>query len=160
MMHQLCLSAGQASSLERRARAASPYECCGAVLGCTRGGVTVAAHILPLTNSDRRASRFSIADTHLRWARRVAAELRLDLVAIYHSHSGSAAVLSRDDRESLEYSSYPWIIIGFGPGGDVDIQAYAAGPGTPIPVQIAARVGPPLTSGRPPGVVNLRCGVE
>ena len=41
----------------------------------------------------------------------------------------------------------PWIIVGFGSGGGLDIRAYAAGPGTPIPVQITAPdVAPPLSA--------------
>jgi proteasome lid subunit RPN8/RPN11 len=137
VMRALCLSTLHVADLVRRARATSPLECCGVLLGLVRGGIAVVEQVVPLNNTDRRPGRFSISDTEFRRARQAAAETRLDLLAILHSHAVGAAIPSSADREALRYSEYPWVILGFGPTGEPEVRAFASGQGVPIPVRVA-----------------------
>lgn len=86
-----------ARSIERFARKAYPYECCGALVG-TDGAVAL---VLPLANTsdEPKERRFRIRpDDYLRVERR-AAEEGAELLGFYHSHPNHPARPSAYDLQ-------------------------------------------------------------
>lgn len=136
MTRALHMSSALADVLFRNAVLARPLEFCAALLGSTSVDTVVVADVVRLTNCDRRPDRFDITDAELRRAQVLAAEQRLEIVALVHSHSSARAVPSDRDRAAISYSRYPWAIVGFDERGDVEVNAYDVGSCVPIAVVI------------------------
>ena len=138
ILRAVALSAAHASYIEYAARAARPYECCGALVGRRNDADGSVTDVVRLRNSDTRPARFSIPDMELRRARKVAQELKGEVVAIFHSHAGRA-LPSHPDRAAIAYSAYPWVIVGFDEQDDFEIAAFLAPSSGSLPVRIESR---------------------
>jgi proteasome lid subunit RPN8/RPN11 len=84
-------------SIERHARDAYPYECCGALLG--RGASIL--QVLPIANSsdEPRQRRFRIRPEDFQRTEKHAEQQQLELLGFYHSHPDHPARPSAYDLE-------------------------------------------------------------
>jgi proteasome lid subunit RPN8/RPN11 len=130
--------------------AAAPRECCGFLLGASRGGRHVARRVVATSNPVAAPGGFAIPDHELRRVRRVAADAGLDILAVYHSHPSGSLELSERDREALAHSEWPWIVVAPDPAGDgVRLREWSAPRGAIR--QRARGAWPNGGEGRPPG---------
>lgn len=67
--------------------------------------------VVGTNNAKSAPGGFAIADYELRRIQRIAQEVNLKWLAIYHSHPSGLAVLSDSDRNALSYSPWPWVLI-------------------------------------------------
>jgi len=109
-------------------------EVCGVLLGPT--GERVAQRTLSLRNADDSPCAFSVPGYELRRARATAAMLGLSLIGLYHSHPGGSPLLSGGDREGLEASQLPWLIIARDGDGCLELAAYGWPHASPMQVVI------------------------
>jgi proteasome lid subunit RPN8/RPN11 len=117
--HRIRVTRTIVERLEREARAAAPYECCGFLAG--RGDLIHALY--PLRNVAERPLVEYFADV-----REVLAAFRTmrtrgeELLGIYHSHPTSAASPSATDIERAYYPEAVYFIISLQPA--LDLRAY------------------------------------
>ncbi len=117
-MPQLLIAPDDLATVERRALAAFPAECCGLLLGEVEDGDTVRiGRVEPCVNqaADQRR-RFTISPGSLLRAYRRARDRGERVVGTYHSHPRGAAVPSEVDRESA-WPGASYLIVGLGEGG-------------------------------------------
>ena len=103
------------------ARSESPNECCGLIAG--QDGV--ATRVFRVTNSE--ASPFMYV-MEPREQLRIMDDIDAagwDLLAIYHSHTRSAAYPSRTDVELAFYPTTPYMIVSLADRDRPEIRAYA-----------------------------------
>jgi proteasome lid subunit RPN8/RPN11 len=115
------IAAEASEAILAHARAASPAECCGLLVGNT-GRIERA---VPARNLAERPSRYLIdpAD-HIR-ARRAAREAGQTVLGFYHSHPASEPVPSSTDLDEASYPEAIYLIAGTGPAGVLsEIRAY------------------------------------
>ena len=107
------------ADLEAHARAESPRECCGLLLGTP--GRVVASHRARNLSDD--ANRFLLDPRAHIEALRAARSGGPDVVGFYHSHPHSAPVPSSRDLAESAYPGALHVIVGLGSGA-ADIRAY------------------------------------
>jgi len=101
------------------AREASPFECCGILVGTPHAIVTA----VRAANLSESPTRFLIdPHDHIR-ARREARAARLEVIGFYHSHPRSDAVPSATDLAEASYAGHLYLIVGLA-GDDPDVQLY------------------------------------
>jgi len=106
--------------------AALPQECCGALLGTLEGSHMRVHGVLPMLNTATELGGFSISASEIRRARLAAARRGEDIVALFHSHPGGPTSLSEADRDSLQYSEWPWVIISQGAtASEIQMECHA-----------------------------------
>jgi proteasome lid subunit RPN8/RPN11 len=105
-------------------REAYPEECCGALLGSTRGEHTRVERIERLANAregDRRR-RYVIAPQEYLRAEREAEQAGISLLGFYHSHPDHPAVPSDYDREhALPFFRYLVLAVSSGTPGEAAV---------------------------------------
>ncbi|WP_181179371.1 hypothetical protein [Methylibium rhizosphaerae] len=79
-----------------------------------------------LPNLSARTDAFIVSRAGWQLVRTHAADRRLRIAALVHSHPRGTG-LSRADRKGLERSTLPWIIVAAGPGG-IDYAVHAPPP--------------------------------
>ncbi len=109
MPYQIFLSDTARSTIHQEAQNAFPNECCGFLLGTTRGRSRLIDHALPVANSkegDQRR-RFEISPTDYLHAEQYAIASGKQLLGIYHSHPNHPAIPSEYDlAQALPFFSY------------------------------------------------------
>ena len=100
-MSGLALPASVADELMRHARAELPNEACGLLSGSLAGGRATAFR--PARNVEASPLRYNVHPEDLVRITFAIEEAGEDLVAIFHSHTRSAAVPSATDRRSAMY---------------------------------------------------------
>ncbi len=122
-----------AGELVDHALADLPNECCGLIAG--RGGT--ATRVLRATNS--QGSPFMYVMDPREQLRMMDAidEAGDDLLAIYHSHTRSAAYPSRTDVELAFYPDTLYLIVSIADRDAPDIRAFRLSKGAPEGEQIA-----------------------
>ena len=105
-------------------REAYPEECCGALLGSTRGERARIERIERLSNAregDRRR-RYVISPQEYLRAERAAEEAGISLLGFYHSHPDHPAVPSDYDRQNaLPFFHYLVLAVPSGTPGEVSV---------------------------------------
>ncbi len=92
------------------ARASSPEECCGLLLGSgDRADVVFRAH-----NLEKSPTRFQIDPLDHFAAIRAARSAGRRIVGVYHSHPQTAARPSPADLADASYREYLYLIVGLG----------------------------------------------
>jgi proteasome lid subunit RPN8/RPN11 len=117
-MPRLLIAPNDLETVERRALAAFPAECCGLLLGTAVGGETVRiGRVEPCVNQapDQRC-RFTISPDSLLAAYRWARQRGEQILGTYHSHPQGAAVPSEIDRESA-WPGASYLIVGLSEEG-------------------------------------------
>lgn len=105
-----------------------PRECCGFLLGDKQGGATNATLAVPVLNAEPGAGSFAIPDSEIDRVRDLARRVKLEVMALYHSHPGGHAMLSPTDAAALVHSEWPWLILTLSPtNGRLDTTWFAAG---------------------------------
>ncbi len=89
------------------ARRDSPIEACGFLAG---KGAAI-ERLIPATNERKSPIAFSVPVAELFDLFRYLRSERLNLLGIYHSHPGSAAVPSKQDRELFFYPGISYWIV-------------------------------------------------
>ncbi len=118
-MTRIRLTRAVAERLEREARAAAPYECCGFLAGCG----DVVRSVYPLRNVAERPTVEYFADVQdVLAAFRAMRACGESLLGIYHSHPTSAAFPSPTDVERAYYPEAIYFIISLQPA--LDLRAY------------------------------------
>ncbi|HET7082638.1 MAG TPA: M67 family metallopeptidase [Candidatus Limnocylindria bacterium] len=100
-MNRLALPAAVAHELMRHARAELPNEACGLLSGSLAGGLATAFH--PARNAEASPLRYNVHPEDLVRITFAIEDAAEDLVAIFHSHTRSAAVPSATDLRSAMY---------------------------------------------------------
>jgi len=97
-MTPIALDPSLHAAIRAHAERIYPEECCGALIGPTRGSIT---HTLELdnTSTDAKLRRFLVGPDAYRRAEKHAAALGRDLLGFYHSHPDHPAVPSAFDLE-------------------------------------------------------------
>lgn len=116
------------------ARATSPFECCGILIGSgTRIDETA-----PARNLSESPSRFLIDPADHIAARRAARSRGLDVVGFYHSHPHSAAWPSPTDLAEAAYPEAVHLIVSLADGGvDARLFRIDQGAATELPLTTA-----------------------
>lgn len=101
MVRGLSLPAAVAEAVMRHARAELPNEACGLLSGSLADGSATAFH--PARNVEASPLRYSVHPDDLVRITFAIEDAGEDLVAIFHSHTRSAAVPSATDRRAAMY---------------------------------------------------------
>jgi proteasome lid subunit RPN8/RPN11 len=118
---------------------ALPFEAAGFLLGRRRAAEPPAGEVAVLCRSAGRQGEFAVPDHELLRISAYAYDRRLQIVALFHSHPSGDRRLSAADRSTLRYSAWPWVLATpIGPSAGVELTAYRAGDGAPMPCRIAA----------------------
>ncbi len=99
--HGLVIPAALAQELLAHARAELPNEACGLLSGSLADGRATAFH--PTRNAEASPLRYSVHPDDLVRITFAIEDAGEDLVAIFHSHTRSAAVPSATDRRAAMY---------------------------------------------------------
>lgn len=99
--HGLAIPAAVAAQLLAHARAELPNEACGLLSGSLADGRATAFH--PTRNAEASPLRYSVHPDDLVRITFAIEDAGQDLVAIFHSHTRSAAVPSATDRRAAMY---------------------------------------------------------
>jgi len=99
--HGLAIPATVAAELLAHARAELPNEACGLLSGSLADGRATAFH--PTRNAEASPLRYSVHPDDLVRITFAIEDAGEDLVAIFHSHTRSAAVPSATDRRAAMY---------------------------------------------------------
>lgn len=105
----LAIKSEQLRSMHQHAEEAYPYECCGFMYGTDDGDSRQVKVVRRAENTreENKRRRFEISPLEYRQAERIADELDLDLVGIYHSHPDHPAEPSEHDRkQAMPFFSY------------------------------------------------------
>jgi [CysO sulfur-carrier protein]-S-L-cysteine hydrolase len=103
------------------AREDLPNECCGMV----GGSDGVAATVYRAENAEASPLRYSIdAKEQFRLMREIEDEAGEDLVAIYHSHTKSAAYPSQTDVNLAGWPEAVYLIVSLADGGAPDFKGF------------------------------------
>ena len=92
------------------ARVRVPEEACAILAGTINADVHIVREIIVLENIDHSSVSFSVSGTELIRAYEQAGRLGLDIIGVFHSHPGSAAVPSLKDRRYMEINPVIWPI--------------------------------------------------
>jgi proteasome lid subunit RPN8/RPN11 len=129
------LPAAVRRAIVRHAIAARPQECCGFLIGRRRE--TLAA--LPMPNvAETPATRFRIDDAAHVEARRLLRRFDppIEIVGVYHSHPGGAAIPSPVDVAEAYYPDWLYVIVGLG-GPRPSLRAFRISHGKARPQRLA-----------------------
>lgn len=99
--HGLAIPAAVAAQLLAHARAELPNEACGLLSGSLADGRATAFH--PTRNAEASPLRYSVHPDDLVRITFAIDDVGEDLVAVFHSHTRSAAVPSATDRRAAMY---------------------------------------------------------
>ncbi len=99
--HGLAIPAAVAAELLAHARAELPNEACGLLSGSLADGRATAFH--PTRNAEASPLRYSVHPDDLVRITFAIDDVGEDLVAVFHSHTRSAAVPSATDRRAAMY---------------------------------------------------------
>jgi proteasome lid subunit RPN8/RPN11 len=111
--------------IEYHAEQTYPEECCGMILGFSKGGFHSIEEIIRIDNSqdENRRRRFFITPEQYRQAEQRARELKMELLGFYHSHPDHPAAPSVFDTDhALPWFTY--IIVSVGQGKAAAMTAW------------------------------------
>lgn len=125
---ELHVTASALARLREHARSAYPAECCGALLGRSRGAegpaAVVRAVALRNESTGRRDSRYLIGGATVLEIERDAGREGLALVGFYHSHPDHAPEPSALDR-ALAWPTCAYLIVGVSEGEAGPVRAWS-----------------------------------
>jgi len=125
---RLRFTASSAGRLRRLAFSALNAEICGFLLGREETSYVQVDDVLVVRNGDSGWSAFAISDEEASWAQREAARLRLEIVALFHSHSCGSVALSQADLDGVIVSDLTWVVVApDADKGTVCVGVYGAG---------------------------------
>jgi proteasome lid subunit RPN8/RPN11 len=111
---RLAISASLLADVIAHARRELPNECCGLLAGRIADGVGLVSAQFEIRNDAASTSEYETNARDMFAAFRAMRERGFELLAIYHSHPGSAPVPSRRDIERNTYGeSVVHVIAGF-----------------------------------------------
>jgi len=124
----LNIAANASLALARAYDEAYPHEACGFLLGRAQDDVMIATEIAVARDSAAYRDSFEIADPEVERVVAHAEDLKLQIVALFHSHPSGSGDLSQSDRAALRYSAWPWLVVTR-PGGTsaIEMACYAYG---------------------------------
>jgi proteasome lid subunit RPN8/RPN11 len=99
------------------------------LLGSNRLREIIVRGVLNTRNVSTLLGGFVIPDEEIRRARLIATRRGEAIVALFHSHPGGPTSLSAADREAIQYSEWPWVIISQGKRASDIRMEYHAKPG-------------------------------
>jgi proteasome lid subunit RPN8/RPN11 len=129
----LQLSSAMADEIVAHARAGLPDEACGIVSGVD----ATATRFHPAVNGDASPFRYSIEAQDLLRIVTDIDDAEEDLLAIYHSHTRSAAYPSRTDVELAFFPDTLYLIVSIADRDAPEIRAFRISRGAPEGEQIA-----------------------
>lgn len=104
------MTPSQEDQLISHAHACLPEEACAILGGIVDADMHVVREIIILENIDHSPVSFSISGTQLIRAYEQADRLSIDIIGVFHSHPGSAAIPSLKDRRYMEINAVIWPI--------------------------------------------------
>jgi proteasome lid subunit RPN8/RPN11 len=103
-----------AAGIRRHAAEAAPGECCGALMGRSRGGWYAVQTVIPLPNETADPARYSIGAPVVLRLELQAQRAGVDLIGFYHSHPTGEASPSVTDLEMACPGYIYFIVDGHG----------------------------------------------
>jgi proteasome lid subunit RPN8/RPN11 len=121
----LRISSALLNQIRDHGREAYPHECCGLLIGRTKGDAKTVVDLRPVQNSrsDSRETRYVIDPRDLYLAEKEARNRDLDVIGIYHSHPDHPARPSEFDREHA-FPWYSYIIVRIARGLAEDLASW------------------------------------
>lgn len=123
-MNPVRIPAGVAVEMLTHARAELPNEACGLLSGSLRDGQVTRFH--PARNQDASPLRYNVHPEDLVRITYAIEEAGEELVAIFHSHTRSAAVPSATDRRAALYPDPFYLIASLAHPGSAPASALRA----------------------------------
>ncbi len=115
------------STLKTHAEQSYPGECCGFILGAKNNEkYWTVGEIRPVPNQRRCHKRYEIDPRDWLRCRRIAADKKMQIIGIYHSHPDAAATLSQSDL-STAWTEYFYAIIAVSRGKAHEVSFYQFG---------------------------------
>lgn len=124
MVNGLAVPVGVADELMRHARAELPNEACGLLSGSLADGRATAFH--PARNVEASPLRYNVHPEDLVRITFAIEDAGEDLVAIFHSHTRSAAVPSATDRRTAMYPDAFYLLASLAGADDPPQRALRA----------------------------------
>ena len=126
------LAEGIAEALVAHARAASPNECCGLLVGSARR----IDECVPTANIDSNPSRFQVDPAaHIAVNRRLRGSGRA-VLGVYHSHPRGPSGPSPTDVAEAAYREFVHVIVSDFESGRPQIRAFRIAEGVVIPIAL------------------------
>ena len=122
----LRLTRDQAEDMVAHARETFPNECCGLLAG--RGDHVV--RVYRGRNVDESPYTYRLDDRQLLQFTREIDDAGLDIVGIYHSHTGSEAIPSRTDLARAFYPEAVYVIVSLKEWEHPDVRGFRIVDGT------------------------------
>jgi proteasome lid subunit RPN8/RPN11 len=116
-MTRITLAPDAVDTIRSHGASTYPDECCGALIGSARDGLTQVAEARPLDNvtAEGPRRRFLVSAADYRAAERHAAAAGAELVGFYHSHPDHPAEPSQYDLEHA-WPNFSYVIVAVGGG--------------------------------------------
>lgn len=106
----LVLSKNQVEILKQHSAKNFPNEACAMLLGKTNDDEVVIKEVFLTNNAENSPVNFTISPEELILGYKTAEERKLDVSAIFHSHTESVAYPSTTDKKFMVENQMPWII--------------------------------------------------
>jgi proteasome lid subunit RPN8/RPN11 len=112
--------------VHRHAEKCYPEECCGVLVGESRGSAKRVDRAVAVENAeaDRPREQYQIAPTDLMRIEREARKEELGIVGFYHSHPDSPACWSPTDLAEAHWLGYLYVITGVDLGKATSTHAF------------------------------------
>jgi proteasome lid subunit RPN8/RPN11 len=124
VIERLYLPATLLAQIEDEARAASPRECCGLLVGQQCGDRVDVFLAHPAANVAERDDRFEIdPETQFALLRALRGTERA-IVGCYHSHPDGKAEPSQTDADSAAEMDFLWLIVGMTQAATTGVNAF------------------------------------
>ena len=105
-MHKIILSKKYNQILKEHAKNKKPNESCAILFG--KDNEVLEAYLTE--NIEESPTNFTISNTELINAYKIAEEKKLDVIGIFHSHPNSEAYPSNTDKKFMKINPVVWII--------------------------------------------------
>ena len=130
------------ASIEERARASFPRECCGLIEGTREGDIALALTLHPARNIAARADRFEIEPEDQLRALKQARANGHALIGCYHSHPNGEPTPSASDLAGAGEEDFLWLIAALSSAdGPLTLAAFDYSAAAYVPADLIAAIG-------------------
>ena len=137
----MILEASALSELAAGCAQVDSREACGFLLGKSDSSGGKVTAIICSQVPEPVAGEFEISPSEIRRIRRHSKERGLEILALFHTHPSGNPAMSDSDRNALQHSEWPWVIVTWSASENrFTLTGYQTGAGEPFTVR--CRRGP------------------